>query len=87
MTSHRILPLPKADPSEVPAVTRPPLAVLIEPLLTVTDLADVLRTTRRSIERLRAAGRVPSPDLYLGKRQPRWRAETIRRFLDEQSKK
>jgi predicted DNA-binding transcriptional regulator AlpA len=76
---RRTLPLPDADPP-APAVTRAPLP--IEPLLSVTDLARILAVSRRSLERLRAAGKLPRPDLHLG-RSPRWRAETIRRWLDD----
>lgn len=50
-------------------------------LLSVVDLARVLNGSRRTIERLRAAGKLPRPDLHLGT-MPRWKAETIRRWIE-----
>lgn len=52
----------------------------LEPMLGVDGLARVLSVSRRTIERLRAAGKLPRPDLRVGK-MPRWRAETIRRWI------
>jgi hypothetical protein len=89
MTRPRLvlpLPLPETDPP-APAVSRAPLAASVEPLLARADLAEVLRTSLRSLDRLAAAGKLPRPDLYLGTRQPRWTAESIRRWLaDQQSR-
>jgi predicted DNA-binding transcriptional regulator AlpA len=62
------------------APTPPPAPLPIEPLLSVTDLARILAVSRRSCERLRAAGKLPRPDLHLG-RSPRWRTETVRRWI------
>jgi hypothetical protein len=45
------------------------------------ELADALGVSRRFVERARAAGRLPKPDLRLGK-VPLWRVETIRNWLD-----
>src|SRR5262249_20892509 len=43
---------------------RPP----IEPLLyRLDDLTDALRVSRRTLERERSAGRLPRPDLHIGK--------------------
>jgi hypothetical protein len=78
------LPLPEADPP-APAINRAPLAV--EPLLSRADLADVLRTSLRSLDRLASAGKLPRPDMYLTARQPRWRAETVRNWINQQSNK
>jgi predicted DNA-binding transcriptional regulator AlpA len=64
-------------------VARAPVA--IEPLLSRRDLANVLRTSLRSLDRLQASGRLPKPDMYLSARQPRWRAETIRTWIDQQT--
>ena len=50
-------------------------------LLTVTDLTRILQRSRRELERMRAAGRFPPPDLKLGPRSPRWRAETVERWI------
>jgi predicted DNA-binding transcriptional regulator AlpA len=57
------------------------LADAIEPLLSIDALARVLNASRRSIERLRSAGKLPRPDLRIGK-MPRWRPETIRRWIE-----
>lgn len=45
------------------------------------ELAQALGISRRSIERERAAGRFPKPDLHIG-RMPLWRPETIRRWVE-----
>ena len=55
----------------------------IEPLAyRLDELADALGVSRRAIERERAAGRFPRPDLTIGK-MPLWRPETVRGWLDE----
>jgi hypothetical protein len=61
--------------------TAPPL----EPLLGIDDLAATLNCSRRLVERMRSAGRLPCPDLRLG-RLPRWRVRTIRDWIDEQAR-
>lgn len=48
----------------------------------IEDLADALGVSRRFFERARAAGRLPKPDLRIGK-VPLWRVETIRNWLDK----
>lgn len=54
----------------------------IEPLaFRLDELADGLGVSRRAIERERAAGRFPRPDLTIGK-MPLWRPETVRSFLE-----
>ncbi len=54
----------------------------IEPLAyRLDELADALGVSRRAIERERAAGRFPRPDLTIGK-MPLWRPETVRSFLE-----
>jgi hypothetical protein len=75
------LALPEADPP-APAVTRAPLAALIEPLIDRAALARILATSLHSLDRMAAAGKLPRPDLYLSVRQPRWRAESIRKWID-----
>jgi predicted DNA-binding transcriptional regulator AlpA len=72
----RTLPLLRA------AIERPAAAGLVEPLLAREDLATVLRCSLPTLDRLKAAGRLPRPDLVLS-RSPRWRAETIRRWVEE----
>jgi predicted DNA-binding transcriptional regulator AlpA len=59
--------------SECPAVER--LALRID------EVAAALGVSRRAIERERAAGRFPRPDLTIG-RMPLWRPETMREFLE-----
>jgi len=57
----------------------------IEPLLSMDDLRRILRISRSKLERLRAAGRIPHPDVDLrtvSKPIPRWRPETIRRWIE-----
>ena len=53
----------------------------IEPLLSIEDLAAVLNVSRRVVERMRSAGRLPKADLTLGTRIPRWQAATIRAWI------
>src|SRR5208337_3032087 len=65
----------------VPAPRRMAGGHIIEPMLSLTDLARILSCSRRLIERMRSAGRLPRPDLHVG-RMPRWRAETIRRWIE-----
>lgn len=55
---------------------------LLEPLLSVRDVAAVLGCTRRTVERLRSSGKFPGPDLRVG-RMPRWRRETLTRWITE----
>jgi predicted DNA-binding transcriptional regulator AlpA len=57
------------------------LAASIEPLLTKADLAEILRVNTRTIERMISRGDLPKPDKHLS-RMPRWRAETIRRWIE-----
>lgn len=46
----------------------------------LSDLAAALGVSRRTLERERSAGRLPKPDLHIG-RAPLWRVETIREWL------
>lgn len=59
------------------------LAPAIEPLLTLADVADALAVSRRVVERLKASGKLPPPDVRIGK-LPRWKPATIRRWIDQQ---
>lgn len=52
-----------------------------EPLLSVRDVAAVLGCARRTVERLRSAGKFPGPDVRVGK-LPRWRPETLNRWIE-----
>ena len=93
---HRIVRLPNTDPPEAPTIkpggmklTDVPglqAAADIEPLLRIAELARVLNCSRRAVERMRSEGRLPRPDLIIGHRSPRWRAETIRAWIDTQSR-
>jgi predicted DNA-binding transcriptional regulator AlpA len=57
----------------------------IEPLLRIAELTRVLNCSRRVVERMRAAGRLPKPDLFVGNRSPRWTAAAIRAWIDGQA--
>jgi hypothetical protein len=64
-----------------PAATTPSL--LIEPLLTRADLAHMLRCSLPTIDRLKSAGRLLRPDLYLF-RSPRWRKSSVETWIATQ---
>ncbi len=49
--------------------------------LRLDEIASLIGVSRRSVERERAAGRFPKPDLRVG-RMPLWRPETIRRWVE-----
>lgn len=54
----------------------------VEPLTyRFEDLAEAIGVSRRFLERELSAGRLPKPDLRLGK-VPLWRVETIRNWLE-----
>jgi len=57
---------------------------ILEPLLGVDDIAATLVVCRRKVERMRAAGVLPKPDLRVGKLL-RWKAETIREWIESQA--
>jgi hypothetical protein len=57
----------------------------IEPLMSQDDIARVLNAGLRTVERMRASGKLPKPDLFVGK-MPRWRPETIRAWIDGQAR-
>jgi hypothetical protein len=61
------------------------IAVLDKPpidrILTLKDFACVIRVSTTVFDRLRSAGKLPRPDLVIA-RSPRWRVETVRRFLE-----
>ena len=60
-------------------------AAEIAPLWRIVEVAHYLHCSRREVERMRSAGRLPKPDLIVGRRSPRWKSETIREWIDEQS--
>ena len=59
----------------------PTLPAGIEATAGIDGWAAVLSCSRRLVERMRAAGRIPRPDLMVGK-MPRWRASTVRDYLE-----
>lgn len=68
------------------ARTRRDPATSIEPMLTRGDLPILLSCGMRTIERLKSAGRLPKPDLLIGtgsRKSPRWKPETIRRWIED----
>ena len=71
------------DPGPLKLADTPPGAGhIIEPMLSIDDLAAILSCSRRLVERMRSAGRLPKPDIKIGK-MPRWKPETIRRWIAE----
>jgi predicted DNA-binding transcriptional regulator AlpA len=56
---------------------------IIEPLLAIADLCRILGIDRRSLERMRSAGRLPRPTMYVCRRSPRWTAEVIRAWIEQ----
>jgi hypothetical protein len=55
---------------------------IIEPLLSISDLARILQCSRRAVERLRATGELPPPTMMLGKKCPRWKPRVIRDWIE-----
>lgn len=77
---------PTTPDAPTPPKSRPALAAAgIQPMLSLDDLAAALSCSRRLVDRLKSAGKLPAPDLKVG-RMPRWRPETIRRWIDAQGK-
>ena len=69
-------PVRLADKPEAPGAGH-----IIEPMLSIHDLATLLSCSRRLVERMRSAGKVPKPDIKIGK-MPRWKAATIRARIE-----
>jgi len=73
-----------SDPPEDPRPEAKPgrtLPASIEPMLHIDDLAALLSCSRRLVERMRSAGKVPKPDIHVG-RCPRWRPATVRAWIE-----
>ncbi|MFO0957428.1 MAG: helix-turn-helix domain-containing protein [Isosphaeraceae bacterium] len=68
-------PIPTADATGVERTPVDRLAYRLD------ELANALGISRRTLERERSAGRLPRPDLQIG-RMPLWRPETIRRWIE-----
>jgi excisionase family DNA binding protein len=49
-------------------------------ILTEVELAALLKTSRRTLQRMRSAGELPGADLRVGT-SPRWKRSTIRKWL------
>jgi len=72
------------DPPEHPrpeSKRGPTLPAGFERMFSIDDLAALLNCSRRLVERMRCSGKLPRPDLKIGK-MPRWKAETIRRWIE-----
>jgi predicted DNA-binding transcriptional regulator AlpA len=52
-----------------------------ERLWSIHDLAAYLNCSRRAVERMRSAGKLPRPTQHVG-RMPRWSPEAIRRWAE-----
>jgi hypothetical protein len=50
-------------------------------VLFLDDLARVLRTSRRTLQKLRRARALPIPELPSLDKRPRWSGEVVQRFL------
>ena len=61
------------------------LPASIEPMLHIDDLAALLSCSRRLVERMRSAGKVPKPDIQIG-RMPQWKAAMIRAWIERRGK-
>jgi predicted DNA-binding transcriptional regulator AlpA len=71
-----------AETGTVDAAPAPEAAPAAERLaLRLDEVAAALGVSRRAIERERAAGRFPRPDLTIG-RMPLWKPETIKAWLE-----
>ena len=64
-----------------PARPKPARPVIERLTYRLDELAAALGVSRRTLERERSAGRLPRPDLHIG-RAPMWRRETIARWLE-----
>ena len=51
-----------------------------EELITATEIAHMLRVSRRTVDRLVQAGHLPRP-IKFNRKLARWRASDIRKFL------
>jgi excisionase family DNA binding protein len=53
----------------------------VDRLWSIDDVATYLNVSRRGVERLKSAGRLPQPIVVIG-RLPRWQSEDIRRWAE-----
>lgn len=74
-------PVQNALADHVP-ILAPPVATEVERLTyRLNELAQSFGVSRRTLERAKSSGRLPKPDIYIGK-IPLWRPETIQHWLD-----
>ncbi len=73
---------PRPEPQELAVKYGLTLATNVEPLLRISDLERWLACDRRTIERMRASGRLAKPDLLISSRSPRWKVSTIQAWID-----
>jgi len=59
-------------------------ALGLAPLVKLSDWPVILGCSIETVGRMRVAGKLPRPDLVIG-RMPRWRPATVRRWIDEQA--
>ena len=76
----------KPDASTLAANLGLTTAVAIKPLIRISDLERWLACDRRTIERMRASGKLPKPDLLIARHSPRWRVSTIQAWIDRGGK-
>jgi hypothetical protein len=80
--ASRLAPLPERVTHISGPLAALPVAAPVDRLTYRLDaLATALGVRRRTLERERSAGRLPRPDLQIGK-MPLWRPETIRRWIE-----
>lgn len=60
---------------------REPRVEPAERLLGLDDLAEIMGLSRRTVERMRAAGELPRP-MIVGKRTARWKRSTIDAWVE-----
>ena len=73
---------PDVDLAKLPGVSP---ASTIPTLLRLKDIGRILAVSPKTVERLKASGRLPKPDADVGfgaRRSPRWRPETIDRWIE-----
>lgn len=82
-----MMPDPRPKAPTRPIDNHEPAAALaalgLAPLVKLSDWPIILGCSIETVGRMKAAGRLPRPDLMIG-RSPRWRPETVRRWLDGQ---
>lgn len=72
-------PAPETSHSGETARSEPPIKRVA---WRIKDVARTLGVSRATVERHRASGRLPKPDVTLG-RMPMWRPETIQGWIEQ----